>query len=147
MLYFGCGQCRHLDRESGEPRCSAFPEGIPFSIIAGNIYHTKPMLGQSNDVVFEPVPEAEYTLILENRERFPNSTFLDPQDYEKIGFMSNGDTIIKVGLDDGLEEAPLVVQASLEEDSRSESVSIAPLYSLITMLPQDVQLIDFTQES
>ena len=145
MLYFGCGQCRNIDRTSENPRCPAFPDGIPFSIVAGDIYHTKPMLGQQNNVVFEPLPEAEYTLILENRDRFPNSTFLDPQDYEQIGFMSNGDAIIKVGLEDGLEEAALVVQASLEEDSREESVSIAPLYSLITMIPQDVQLIDFTQ--
>ena len=145
MLYFGCGQCRHLDRESGEPRCSAFPDDIPFDIVAGNIYHTKPMLGQSNNVVFEPLPEAEYTLILENRARFPNSIFLDPQDYEQIGFMSNGSAIVKVGLEDGLEEAPLVVQATLRERQREEAVTIAPLYSLMTMIPQDVRLIDFTQ--
>lgn len=143
MLYFGCGRCRNLDPTSPKPRCPAFPDGIPLDIIAGNIYHTKPMLGQSNNVVFEPESEAEYTLILENRNRFPYSTFLEPQDYEQIGFMSNGNAIVKVGLEDGLAEAPLVVQATLEEDERTETVTVTPLYSLMTMVPQDVQLIDF----
>lgn len=145
MLYFGCAQCKNLDQTSTELRCPAFPDGIPFDIVAGNIYHTKPILGQQNKVVFEPLPEAEYALELENRDRFPGSTFLDPQDYEQIGFMSNGSAIVKVGLEDGLQEAPLVVQATLRERSREESVAIAPLYSLITMMPQDVQLKDFTE--
>lgn len=145
MLYFGCSQCRNLDSVSTlPPQCPAFPTGIPFDIISGRVHHTKPMLGQSSVVVFQPVPEAEYTLVLANRGRFPHSTFLNPQEYEQIGVMSNGKAIIKVGFEDGLKESLLVVQATLEEDSLKETVAIAPLYSLIAMVPLDIQLIDFT---
>lgn len=38
----------------------------------------------------------------------------------------------------------VTVQATLEEDSLKETVAIAPLYSLIAMVPVDIQLIDFT---
>lgn len=41
--------------------CAAFVDGIPYEILKGEAEHTKPIIGQENDIVFEPVnnsPEA-----------------------------------------------------------------------------------------
>ncbi len=144
MLYFGCGFCKNLDKTD---RCSAFPDGIPIEIISGEIHHTLPIEGQDNDVVYDPLPEADYTLVIQNKDRFPYSTIFEPVEYEQIGFMSGGEAIIKVGYEDGDENAPLVVKALLTNKKRQEKVTLMPLYLLTTMMPEDVELIDFTRSS
>lgn len=35
--------------------CLAFPDGIPEEILTGENDHSKPLPGQGNDIVFEPV--------------------------------------------------------------------------------------------
>lgn len=37
--------------------CKAFPKGIPDEIISGDNDHTKPLKGQENNIVFEPIKE------------------------------------------------------------------------------------------
>lgn len=45
-----CLECKHL----GKPlTCKAFPKGIPKEILDGKIDHSKPILDQDNEIVFE----------------------------------------------------------------------------------------------
>ncbi len=37
--------------------CNAFPNGIPSEIIDGLNEHTKPLEGQDNNIIFEPIEE------------------------------------------------------------------------------------------
>lgn len=46
-----CGECKH---NKGDGTCKAFPEGIPEEILTGDNKHKKPLIGQGNNIIFEP---------------------------------------------------------------------------------------------
>lgn len=48
-----CLRCKHFD--DFKPGCEAFPEDIPEEITSGENDHAKPLEGQENDIVFEPI--------------------------------------------------------------------------------------------
>jgi hypothetical protein len=49
-----CEQCKYQDHEKPWS-CKAFPEQIPYEILEGDNDHSKPLRGQNNNIVFEPV--------------------------------------------------------------------------------------------
>lgn len=46
---FQCLKCRHIDFGKG---CDAFPDGIPYDILSGQVDHSKPYPGD-NGIRFE----------------------------------------------------------------------------------------------
>ena len=50
--YVGCLGCAHR-RLGKRLHCAAYPEGIPFAIISGQVDHLVPRPGQVGDTVFE----------------------------------------------------------------------------------------------
>ena len=52
-----CFRCKHFREIEGG--CDAFPEGISDEITSGENEHSKPLDGQGNDIVFEPIDEDE----------------------------------------------------------------------------------------
>lgn len=46
-----CNNCIH---NNGDGTCKAFPDGIPAEILSGDNKHQKPLLGQGNNITFEP---------------------------------------------------------------------------------------------
>jgi hypothetical protein len=65
-----CGGCKHLTRTPGEPplldpKCAAFPAGIPNEILLSKADHRKPFAGD-NGITFEPVDKkaGEYAAML-----------------------------------------------------------------------------------
>lgn len=56
-----CAGCARLfdgnGANSGKPRCSAFPEGIPNGILDGEVDHTKPVKGD-HGLVFVSMEDA-----------------------------------------------------------------------------------------
>ena len=46
-----CGNCVY-DYKDGT--CKAFPDGIPDEILSGKNKHRKPLLGQDNNLTYEP---------------------------------------------------------------------------------------------
>lgn len=48
-----CFKCKHFRRFDEDGGCNAFPEGIPDEITIGTNNHSKPLLGQENNIVFE----------------------------------------------------------------------------------------------
>ena len=54
-----CAACKHLANEKGPAKCAAFPGGIPDKIWLDGDPHTKPLKGQKNQVVFEPIKNAK----------------------------------------------------------------------------------------
>jgi hypothetical protein len=55
MIYFEpvCFKCKHYDKETAT--CAAFPKEIPDIIYYNGDKHEKPIKGQKNDIVFEPL--------------------------------------------------------------------------------------------
>lgn len=53
-----CSGCRRLDRGDyeGQPRCEAFPQGIPWPILDGEADHRKPY-ENDNGFRFEPTSD------------------------------------------------------------------------------------------
>jgi hypothetical protein len=49
-----CYNCKHFIDDVFKFKCSAF-ESIPEIIIMGENNHSKPLKGQKNDIVFEPI--------------------------------------------------------------------------------------------
>lgn len=53
-----CIKCKYLikgiDNKTNHS-CSAFPNGIPIEILNGSVDHTKPLPGQDNNIIYEPV--------------------------------------------------------------------------------------------
>ena len=47
-----CFDCKHY---RGDGICEAFPDRIPERILWGEIDHDKPLKGQKNDLVYEPI--------------------------------------------------------------------------------------------
>jgi hypothetical protein len=64
-----CGSCSHLNRSSDrpllDPRCSAFPKGIPNEILLSKADHRQPFAGD-NGIRFDPqdAKAAEYAKTL-----------------------------------------------------------------------------------
>lgn len=57
----GCDTCKHWD---GWFRCTAYPKGIPWPIMAGDVSHLEPIAGtdrvpDDNGIVYEPIDEAK----------------------------------------------------------------------------------------
>src|SRR6266540_5184774 len=52
----GCTDCRHF---RGGLRCDAYPEGIPWPIIAGEIDHVRPLPGDDG-IQFEPMRRSDW---------------------------------------------------------------------------------------
>jgi hypothetical protein len=48
-----CFKCKHFEMFKGG--CKAFPDGIPDAITSGLNKHSKPLKGQTNTIVFEPI--------------------------------------------------------------------------------------------
>jgi hypothetical protein len=60
-LEWSCIQCRHFNlpqRGDRRPVCLAYPRGIPFGILAGEIDHRKPQPGD-NGIQYERVSTQE----------------------------------------------------------------------------------------
>ncbi len=56
-----CFKCKNYRRfRSG---CLAFPNGIPDQITSGQNEHSKPLKGQRNKIVFEPIKEGDWELV------------------------------------------------------------------------------------
>ncbi len=54
-----CLKCKHYNRLKNETlNCKAF-EDIPEEILNGENDHTKPLSNQKNEIVFEPIENAE----------------------------------------------------------------------------------------
>lgn len=53
-----CRKCIHY---RGNLRCRAFSEGIPDEILEGENDHSKPLKGQKNNIVFEPLDRGNNT--------------------------------------------------------------------------------------
>ena len=49
-----CYTCKNIIIDKGDPRCKAFPEGIPDDILTWEFPHTKKYPGQENSILFEP---------------------------------------------------------------------------------------------
>ena len=56
-----CLKCRNFRRFQGG--CLAFPNGIPDEITSGENQHSKPLKGQRNKIVFEPIKEGDEELV------------------------------------------------------------------------------------
>ena len=56
-----CFKCKNYRKFSG--CCLAFPEGIPDQITSGQKEHSKPLKGQRNKIVFEPIKEGDCELV------------------------------------------------------------------------------------
>ena len=52
-----CFDCKHFNQIEGG--CKAFPTDIPEEILSGENEHSKPLEGQENDIVFEPIDEED----------------------------------------------------------------------------------------
>jgi len=52
-----CINCKNFNAKKFT--CLAFPDGIPEAILTGESDHTEPLPEQDNDIVFEPLTEAE----------------------------------------------------------------------------------------
>ena len=52
-----CFKCKHFNLSG--TGCNAFSEGIPSEITSGENNHSKPLKGQGNDIVFEPIEEED----------------------------------------------------------------------------------------
>lgn len=52
-----CFRCKHFNKYTGS--CKAFPKDIPIEITSGMNNHSKPLKGQGNDIVFEPIEKDE----------------------------------------------------------------------------------------
>lgn len=52
-----CFECKHFNLSG--TGCNAFSEGIPSEITSGENNHSKPLKGQGNDIVFEPIEEED----------------------------------------------------------------------------------------
>lgn len=48
-----CFKCKHLNIETS--KCPAFKGDIPDEILNGDNDHSKPLPGQGNKIVFEPI--------------------------------------------------------------------------------------------
>lgn len=53
MITMQCYECKHYSKNN---RCLAFPDGIPFAILSGDVSHTKPYKGD-NGIQFEAVDD------------------------------------------------------------------------------------------
>ena len=53
-----CHMCRHMFR-SGTPRCSAYPDGIPWEIQAGQVDHRLPYAGDYG-IRYDPLTPEEF---------------------------------------------------------------------------------------
>lgn len=56
-----CFKCRNYGRFRGV--CLAFPDGIPDQITSGQNKHFRPLKGQRNKIVFEPIKEGDWELV------------------------------------------------------------------------------------
>jgi hypothetical protein len=50
-----CLECINLIKTNKKLSCKAFKDLIPFEIIKGENDHSKPLKGQKNNIVFEPI--------------------------------------------------------------------------------------------
>lgn len=48
-----CFKCKHFGQYKGG--CDAFPDGIPSIITSGQNRHNKPLTGQKNTLLYEPI--------------------------------------------------------------------------------------------
>jgi len=48
-----CTTCKHFTPEKGNPKCAAFPNGVPDDIFWGDHDHRKPYPGDGG-IVYEP---------------------------------------------------------------------------------------------
>ena len=56
-----CFKCKNFRRFRGG--CLAFPAGIPDQITRGQNEHSKPLKGQRNKIVFEPIKDGDWELV------------------------------------------------------------------------------------
>ena len=58
-----CMTCKHFDKYNFEGfTCRAFPESIPDEILEGGDPHSKPLPGQTNKSVYEPIDQKRFEL-------------------------------------------------------------------------------------
>jgi|1185.fasta_scaffold943170_2 hypothetical protein len=65
--YVGCLACVHR-RRGTKLSCTAYPDGIPFLIVSGQVDHLVPRPGQVGEIVFE---EMDYKVWQTTRQRVP----------------------------------------------------------------------------
>ena len=54
-----CPSCKNIRAdEKGDPKCNAFPKGIPEAIFSAEFDHTKPFKGDKG-IRYEPVSKAQ----------------------------------------------------------------------------------------
>jgi hypothetical protein len=57
-----CGGCKHLNRTNPrpllDPKCDAFPQGIPWDVLLSKVDHRQPLTGD-HGVEFEPVEPSD----------------------------------------------------------------------------------------
>ena len=55
LVKIACNYCKHFDFENMKAfSCDAF-DNIPDEILSGDNQHSKPLPGQGNNIVFEPI--------------------------------------------------------------------------------------------
>lgn len=65
--YKGCPRCLHY-RFDGT--CKAYPDRIPLPIASAQVEHTKPLFGQTNDIIFElRDPDVDVSALIQARRR------------------------------------------------------------------------------
>ena len=56
MMSLTCAMCKNYTYDG---KCKAFPKGVDVSVATGKNDHSKPLKGQKNTIVFEPIENDE----------------------------------------------------------------------------------------
>ncbi|MBD2117333.1 hypothetical protein H6F40_11035 [Microcystis wesenbergii FACHB-1339] len=95
MIFYGCMFCKHINRGNFND-CSAFPSGIPLSIIGGEQIHDSEWDNQSSTDIFELADSAKEIPIL--LQSVPSEAYVwDQEDFQSLGVLGE-QAVIQVGI-------------------------------------------------